>query len=61
MGSTDIKWPEIWRRQPPLLKKHFLKLPGFIVNTARRNYRMIAAAIRAVQSGQRPENIVNGL
>ena len=23
--------------------------------------RMIAAAIRAVQSGQRPENIVNGL
>lgn len=24
-------------------------------------YRMIAAAIRAVQSGQRPENIVNGL
>ena len=24
-GPTGIRWPEIWRRQPPLLKKHFLK------------------------------------
>ena len=38
-----------------------MKDGAFIVNTARRNYRMIAAAIRAVQSGRRPENIVNGL
>lgn len=36
-------------------------IAGITGTSGRRNYRMIAAAIRAVQSGQRPENIVNGL
>lgn len=36
-------------------------IAGITGTSGRRNYRMIAAAIRAVQNGQRPENIVNGL
>lgn len=36
-------------------------IAGITGTSGRRNYRMIAAAIRAVQNGQHPENIVNGL
>lgn len=36
-------------------------IAGITGTSGRMSYRMIAAAIRAVQSGQRPENIVNGL
>lgn len=36
-------------------------IAGITGTSGRRNYRMIAAALQAVQNGQRPENIVNGL
>ena len=36
-------------------------IAGITGTSGRRNYRIIAAAIRAVQENRRPENIVNGL
>lgn len=36
-------------------------IAGITGTSGRRSYRKIAAAIMAVQSRQRPENVVNGL
>ena len=37
-GPTGIRWPEIWRRQPPLLKRHFLR-------SSRRNEKCVLLCV----------------
>lgn len=66
-AGLDTIAPEPVTTEKPLLSlphdvaENVIYSPHITGTSGRMSYRMIAAAIRAVQSGQRPENIVNGL